>query len=504
MSALPGLLCAQSVFHPDIIGLAEGKGLFPFGVASGDPRQEQVVLWTKVLPDDIGTRVEVSWEIALDTGLNTVVGSGIVVTDSSSAFTVHVTATGLDAGTAYFYRFGSGGEYSAVGRTRTAPKDPESLRFAVASCANLPAGYFNGYALIAQQEDIDAVIHLGDYIYEYGNRRAVVTGHIPPHDIVTLNDYRSRYAQYRLDPALMEAHRLHPFIVIWDDHETANNCYVEGAQNHSPAQCDWRDRMAVARRAYFEWMPVEDPQRQSIIRSFGYGGLADLFMIDGRLEGRTPPVDDFNDPSRFDTSRTMLGHEQTRWLTDGLRHSRARWKVIGNPVMFSVMDFGKMAKGQQRNMDGWDGYPANRDRIFDTLDAHGIRDVLVLTGDIHTAWGIELTRDPNDREVYHRRSGRGVAGAEFVTPSITSKNLDEMKGKLVARLAVGFLKSRRRNPHLRYVNLMDHGFMVLTLTGDRACSEWVFTRTVKERTLKTRRGRAMHIMHGGSRLRRGR
>jgi len=498
----PASLFGQAMFHSGIMELVDDRGAFPFGVASGDPRQEQVVIWTNVLPKNVAERVEVRWEMARDTQMTDLAASGTFWTDSSSAFTVHVTATGLKEGSTYFYRFSALGSTSPIGRTRTAHRNPEKLRFAVASCANLPAGFFNGYALIAQQRDIDAVVHLGDYIYEYGSRGEVLRSHIPPNEIIGLSDYRSRYAQYRLDTDLMEAHRLHPFIVIWDDHENANNSHRNGADNHQPNEGDWELRKAVSKKAYFEWMPVENPESQSIVRSFNYGGLADLFMLEGRLE-RSDPLPNFQHPSLNDTSRTMLGHAQTDWLTEGLKASKAKWRIIGNNVMFAAMDFGKFAKDRQRNMDGWDGYPANRNRIFDTLEVHGIKDNIIITGDIHTAWGMELTRDPYDRDVYHRRKHKGVFGAEFVAHSISSKNLDEMRGKLVARIGATYTRSAKRNPHLRFVNLMDHGYMLLELSSEKATSTWVFSKTLKKPTLRTKRPVRWHIMHGGDRLKRG-
>ncbi len=492
----------QSVYHSGITERIGEKGLFPFSVASGDPRQEQVTLWTKVLPRDLSAKVEVSWQMALDSTFTDVAAQGIAVTDSASAFSVNVLATGLVQGLTYYYRFLADGQQSPVGRTRTAPANPEHVRFAVVSCANLPAGYFNGYGLIAKRNYIDAVIHLGDYIYEYGSRKTGMVEHIPPHEIVSITDYRSRYAQYRLDPYLMEAHRLHPFIVIWDDHENANNSHRDGADNHQPDEGDWEVRKAVSKKAYFEWMPVEYPERQSIVRSFNFGGMVDLFMLDGRLH-RDPPVEDYTSPLRYDSTRSKLGEEQTRWLTTGLRDSKARWKVIGNNVMFSAVDFGKFAKERRWNMDQWDGYPANRNRIFDTLETHGIRDLLVLTGDIHTAWGMELARNPHDRDVYRPGSGKGVIGAEFVVQSVSSFNLDEIRGKFVATLAASFIKARHRNPHIRYANMKDHGYMLIELSKDRASATWVYSKSLRERTLKTRKGRSLHMLHGGTRLRQG-
>lgn len=492
----------QSIFHQEILAQLELGDYFPFGVASGDPRQDRVVLWTKVMPTNAVSSLEVDWVLARDTHLTDIVRFGTMRTDAASAFTVHISASGLSAGTTYFYRFTSDGHHSPIGRTRTAPDNPEKLRLAVATCANYPAGFFNGYQLIASAQNIDAVIHLGDYIYEYGARSGQLRDHIPPHEILTLSDYRSRYAQYRLDPALQEVHRLHPFITIWDDHEFANNSFKDGAQNHQPNEGDWEVRKATARQVYFEWLPVENPEQQSIVRSFQFGGLAELFMLDGRTE-RTVPMDDFNHPSLHDTSRTMLGHAQTDWLTNGLQTSKAKWKILGNNVMFSMIDLGKFAKERQRNMDAWDGYPANRSRILDTLDRHSIRDLIVLTGDIHTSWAIELTRNPMDSNVYDRKSGRGVIGAELVAPSISSKNLDEMSGKMVAKFAASYIKARKRNPHLRYANLMDHGFIILELTPQKASAKWIYTQTLKKPTMKTKPEKNWHFEHGGNKLFRG-
>lgn len=493
---------AQSPFHAGIDELVSSRGAFPFGVASGDPRQDRVVIWTKLMPQAMSASVEVVWQMALDSTFSQVVREGTAVTDSSRAFTVNVTVTGLASGTIYYYRFSALGGQSVFGRTRTASERPERVRFAVVSCVNLPAGHFNAFGLIARDNDLDAVIHLGDYIYEYGAREVTERVHIPSHEIISVKDYRSRYAQYRLDPDLMEAHRMHPFIVIWDDHENANNSYRDGADNHSAGEGSWEDRKAASKKAYFEWMPIDGPENQSIVRDFHFGDMADLFMIDGRLF-RDPPVTDYNDTERYSTSRSKLGEEQTQWLVDGLVRSQARWRVIGNNVMFSPMDFGKFAKDRRWNMDQWDGYPANRDRIVDALESGGRRNAIVITGDIHTAWAMELSRDPHDSAIYDRRNGKGVIGAEFVTPSVSSKNLDELRGRLVAKVAASYTKARKRNPHLRYANLMDHGYMLLDLTAERAAAKWVYCRTLKKRSLATRPSKAWHLRHGDVRLHRG-
>lgn len=500
--AYAGVLHAQQ-FDPKIYPLFETENRFPFGVASGDPRPDRVLLWTKFVPNDLGDTVRLQWEIATDTLLTNVVAQGVVATDSSSAFTAMVEPSELAPGTTYFYRFRSVDreDESPIGRTRTAPEDPSSLRFAVVSCSIHNERYFNGYALIAHRSDIDAVIHLGDYIYEQVGKQDIDRRHIPAHDIVSLRDYRSRYAQYRLDPDLAELHRLHPMIAIWDDHEFANDAYREGAKQHRKDQGDWETRKAIAKKVWFEWLPTMTHREQTIVRDFSYGKLADLFMIDGRLQ-RDTLISDFNDPAMIDPERTKLGAEQTAALTSWLRDSEAQWKVIGNNVMFVATNLSRFAKDRQWNTDAWDGFPANRAQIFDTLKTHDINNVVILTGDVHMAWAFELVEHPHDRKKYRRRRGRQIHGAEFVVQSVTSSNVDEYTGRFFGKLANKFLASRRRNPHLRYVNALDHGYMLLELNREAATATWVFTKNPYKRNLKTKKERSRSLHYNGRLLRR--
>ncbi len=496
-----GLLHAQQ-FDPDIYPLLENENHFPFGVASGDPRPDRVLLWTKFVPNAIGETVRLQWEIATDTLLTNIVAQGLVATDSSSAFTAMVEPSELAPGTTYFYRFRSVDreDESPIGRTRTAPENPETLRFAVVSCSEYNERYYNGYALIAQRNDLDAVIHLGDYIYEGAGKQQGERKHIPPREIVSLRDYRSRYAQYRLDPDLAELHRLHPVIAIWDDHEFANDSHREGAQQHRKNQGDWEVRKNIARQAWFEWLPTMTYREETIVRSFNYGGLADLFMIDGRLQ-RDAPVESYNDTTVLDPERTKLGVTQTAQLTTWLRDSQAQWQIIGNNVMFASVDLGRFAKDRRWNMDAWDGFPANRDQIFDTLEVHNIKNVVVLTGDIHMAWALELAREPHNKKSYSRRTGAGTYGAEFVVQSVTSRNIDEYTNRFFARLANQYMRSRRRNPHLRFVNTNDHGYMLLELNSEAATATWVFTKNPYKRNLKTKKERSRSLHHNGRLLR---
>lgn len=489
----------QSIFHPDIMQLARATGsMFPFGVASGDPEANSMVLWTKILPASLADTVKVHWVIATDTTLKNKVGGGALIADSASAFTVQINQQGLQPSTTYFYCFYTASDSSSIGRTRTASENGENLRFAVASCANYQMGYFNAYGHIAKRNDIDAIIFLGDYIYEYGTRKTALRPHIPNREILTLVDYRSRYAQNRLDSNLLEAHRLHPFITIWDDHEFANNTYAGGAQNHQGDENDWEKRKAIGQKAFFEWIPIRrQPGINKLYRELRYGSMAEFFMIDGRVEGRNIPLDNFNDSLRFDTARTMLGATQRNWLLDGIANSDAHWRVLVNDVMFAPMDLGKIAGDRRYNMDAWDGYEGDRGRILDIVEQDTVRNLVVITGDIHTSWGIDIVRNPMDRNAYNQKTGKGVVGIEFVTPSVSSPNLDEMRGKLVAKLAVPYLKGLKNNRHLHFLNTMDHGYTLLELTEEEAKCTWIFMRTVKKPSLKTKPFRSLAFPYNG-------
>ncbi|HLP50486.1 MAG TPA: alkaline phosphatase D family protein [Chitinophagales bacterium] len=480
------VLCAQSQFDSLLTPLLDpAMKPFYFGVASGDPHQTTVIIWTKVWNEN-GKPVKVKWQVATDTTMQHIVAEDEVTSTAGSAYTVKVNVKGLQAGTIYFYRFSTGGVYSPIGRTKTAPEgDAESLRFAVVSCNNYIGGYFNAYRLIANRNDIDAVIHLGDYIYEYGasakKKKSVVRVHIPGHEIITLQDYRSRYAQYRLDKDMQEVHRLHPFITEWDDHEFANNTYKEGAGNHQlDKDGDWEERKGIARKVYFEWLPITDNDKSSIIRKMNYGGLAEVFMLDGRVEGRCKQLDSPQDTLLSCETRTMLGKEQSDWLTEGMKTSTARWKVMANQVVFSEMDAHQLTKKYAINADAWDGYPVERKAILDSFYHYNIKNIIVITGDIHLSWGFDLVQNPKNKERYNRQTGKGVIGAELVTPSISSNGLGERFPRGLCNMIGSIIKRKATNPHLRFQNLVDHGYVLLDLNKDRAQATWNFCKTVKK------------------------
>jgi len=270
--------------------------VFRHGVASGDPQLHRVMLWTRVTPRSAEQKVAVRVVVAKDPRMKQVVRRMTGLATPYSDFTVKLDAFGLQPDETYYYQFQALGEASPVGRTRTLPRETDRVRLGIASCSNWPAGFFGAYALLAQQSDLNAIVHLGDYIYEYGNGTygdGTAINRIPEPNMetVTLNDYRTRYAQYRRDYQLQEAHRLHPWILVWDDHEVANDAFKDGAENHQTDEGDWLLRKAAALRAYFEWLPIRDTfgwrEREGrIFRRFRFGDLVQLDMLDTRLCGR--------------------------------------------------------------------------------------------------------------------------------------------------------------------------------------------------------------------------
>lgn len=447
---------------------------FYYSVASGDPLQNAVILWTKVSPEDSLPSIEVSWQIAEDASFSKVVMEGNKSTGPDDGYTVKVDANRLQPGTRYFYRFEYEGKYSPTGRTMTATADgAESLRFGVVSCSNYEFGPFNPYGAMAEREDLNAILHLGDYIYEYGARGYgdTTTGrfHEPPYEILSLSDYRTRYAQYRLDKDLRDVHQAHPFITIWDDHEIANDAYKDGAQNHQADQeGSYMTRREIAEKVYYEWLPVRESEH--LYRSFDFGDMAELIVLDERLAGRTAPVDSVTDPTINDDSRAMLGQLQHDWFNGKLRDSKAQWKIIGNQVIFSYLDWGW--PGFSINLDSWDGYPRERTEIINNIRENNIENVVFVTGDTHTAWALEVTEDPfND----YRKNG-GVA-VEFGATSINSGNSNERRGNTdeIVLAHEKSLLNGPKNPHLRYTNMRDHGYMELVLSNDRALARWFYT-----------------------------
>ena len=502
VTALAGLSGTEAV------GAATANSFFQHGVASGDPMPDRVVLWTRVTPtpDSVpgsgkGPRVIVKWEVSRDRRFRRVESSGRLATGKALDHTVKIDATGLAPDTRYFYRFTVGRHISPIGRTRTAPAlnaTPDNLRLGVVSCANLQAGYFSAYRHLAQRDDLHAILHLGDYLYEYGpgeygygQAEQDIRPHAPAHEMVSLADYRQRHAQYKRDPDLQALHAKYPFIVTWDDHEVTNDQFKDGAENHQSTEGDYLGRRTRAHRAYDEWMPVRlgDTAKvgdgTQLFRELTFGKLAQLNMLDLRtyrdaqVTTPTPTPVPAVSAEVSDSERTITGRAQLDWLTGSLRRARPQWKIVGNPVMIAPVSFAQVPTelvdpindvtgllprdGAPYNVDQWDGYTDDRRELFTAIRDRRLRDVVFLTGDIHSAWVCDL---PYDVATYPISESAGV---EFVCTSVTSNNLKDITGSPARTTSLAVEATiQANNRHVKYLNFDDHGFSVFDLTPARA------------------------------------
>lgn len=501
---------------------------FTHGVACGDPTQSGLVIWTRAV-SPAGEAVVLHWQVALDPEFRCVVAQGQCHTGAARDFTAKVEVEGLRPGYGYFYRFRSADAVSVIGQGRTLPaKGVEAARFAVVSCSHYGFGYFNAYRAIAErQEPIDAVIHLGDYIYEYGvegygGPTSVELGrqHQPAHEIVTLSDYRQRFAQYRSDPDLQALHARAAFITVWDDHETANNSWMGGASVHDPeTEGPWEARRDAALQAYFEWLPMRDPKpgqpAHVLNRTYDYGDLLSLMVIETRLTGRmkalsatrdmirdkagNPDVARFEAEVLNEPSRTMMGVQQEAWLEEELAGSRQRgigWQMLANQTVLARMrapDFlsilpedikseAMSRAGSRRwlestrlglpiNFDAWDGYPAARLRLYDSVKRTKAR-LAVLTGDTHMFWGNRL-HDPRDES---------PVGVEFGVGSITSPGGYEGISPDPRIFGIASKALSDKNPDVRFAHVHEHGFLIVTVRRDVIETDYVRVPTVLERT----------------------
>jgi len=488
---------------------------FTHGVASGDPLADRVMLWTRILPGDGVTRaVNCRWEVARDATFEAIVAEGVATAIPERDYTVKVDAIGLKPDSRFCYRFVAEGVTSAVGCTRTLPAGAVGeFKMAVASCSNYPQGFFHAFRDIAEA-DLDVVLHLGDYLYEYPVGEYVnpiaeeQLGRKvePAHEILVLEDYRMRYGLYRTDPDLQAAHAAHPWITVWDDHEMMNDTWRAGAENHNEGEGDFFQRIHAARQAYHEWMPIRtgpEGDQGVIYRAFQIGGLADLIMLDTRLVGRDQQLnygrdiepaggleafikDHLNAPDR-----QLLGAQQEAWLEAALQRSKARgatWQVLGQQVlmgklnlpvipedMLAGLTLSKYARprveqaqrlapyGVPSNLDAWDGYPAARERLFAMLTAHATNPIS-LAGDTHNGWAFNLTNAQGE-----------AVGVEWGTPGISSPGLEtylplppeEMRALLMAA-----------SPELMAADTSQRGWTHVTLTPEAATAQWRFVSSV--------------------------
>lgn len=499
--------------NPLVTGAEQASGAFRHGVASGDPLQDRVILWTRVTVAAPGV-LSVRWEVALDQNFGVLLAQGNASTGPEQDYTVKVDASGLQPGSTYYYRFVLGSERSNVGRTRTLPSgNVQRVRFGVFSCANFPAGYFNAYAHAARRDDIDFALHLGDYIYEFGRLGyasqlaiAIDRESDPQHEILTLADYRRRHAQYKSDPDLRALHATLPVIAVWDDHDLADNTWREGAVNHDEAgEGSFAARRAAAVQAYHEWLPIRVPDPLNplkVYRGFDFGNLAALHVLDTRVIGRDRQhtLQQFLDGESQGVDRQLLGVEQSAWLTDRLTRSQATWQVLGQQVLMARMliplsvaaafsletlaefllaqatpesarsDEQRALVTQQRvpyNLDAWDGYPAARESVL-AISRTLNRNLVSLAGDTHNAWASDLTTAAGER-----------AGVEFATASVSSPGFERFF-PLISNTVLedAFPKMV---PDLRYAETSKRGYLVLTLTPAEARGDWVQVSTVLSR-----------------------
>ncbi|EGQ8523889.1 TPA: alkaline phosphatase D family protein [Vibrio parahaemolyticus] len=502
---------------------------FEHGVASGDPTQTQVIIWTRVTT--AASYVDVSWQVASDMEFSNVVQSGVFTTDTGRDFTVKVDVQNLNANSQYYYRFIVGEMMSEVGQTQTLPEDGvEKASMAVVSCANYPAGYFHVYREILNQHEqspFDVVLHLGDYIYEYGaggyaSEDAAALGREPSKgaECITLDDYRKRYAQYRQDADLQALHAKLPMIAVWDDHELANDTWKNGAENHQDDEGSFIDRRAAAAAAWTEWLPVRENtfSNMLIYRQFSFGSLVNLMMLDTRLVGRDKPLDYFSLSAPTmeaigglvvqsrSADRELLGTEQLAWLMNEFNTHDAKWNVLGQQVLMSRMElpssvmtamFQLFTSTEEKkteallavntaitgyladpsadpislpyNLDAWDGYYVEREKVYQLAKASS-GNFVCLAGDTHNAWASEL-KDVSNNPI----------GVEFATSSVSSPGLEEY----LALDPVAIAQMEYTLPHLvselQWADIKQRGFMRVTFTADAAQSTWYLVSTIKDK-----------------------
>ena len=512
-----------------------GNPGFHEGVASFDPSQNGIILWTRYTPAANEVDPVVILDVATDNGFSSVVASETVTVDSNSDFTVYVDVAGLQSNTTYYYRFRSevANITSVTGQTKTLPANGEAtqVKMAVVSCSNYQAGYFNVYGAIAAS-DADVVVHMGDYIYEYaaggyGSVDGVDRDHLPDAECIELDDYRTRYRQYRSDEQLQEVHRLKPFICVWDDHEIANDAYATGAENHQEDEGDFEERKANALQAWHEYLPARVTENSKIYRSFDFGGLAHLMMLDTRIVGRDQQLDYgnyFDAMGNLDAAalaadwlnpdRTILGTEQKTWLMNEIATSTATWQVLGSQVLMGKIQLpaelltpiAQLAAGNTSddvlaqytllvtelstiklrilagdptvtaierarvetvlpyNLDAWDGYPVEREAIF--ASAAG-KNLVTFAGDTHNAWHTNLTD-----------AGANKVGVEFATASVSSPGLEGLFGDDPTVIAGLEQSNVLLIDDLQYVDAAQRGYMMATFTGSEAKAEYNYISTL--------------------------
>ncbi len=552
VSLLPSLL--SSCKDDEVLDYKpDGESGFFEGVASFDPAQDRVVLWTRyTLAQNGNTNPVILLDVATDKDFKEVVASESVAVDVNSDYTVNVDVSNLKSNTKYYYRFRDQqtGAASVIGETKTLPAAGEvnEVKMAVVSCANFQSGLFNVYGAVAESE-ADVVVHLGDYIYEYGRggygTSALTTSlgreHEPEGEIITIEDYRGRYRQYRRDEQLQKAHQLKPFICVWDDHEITNDAYKDGAQNHQPDEGDYNTRKLNALQVWHEYLPARTADKTKIYRSFNVAGIVHLMMLDTRIIGREKQLEytDYLTPSGLNSAafladwqnpqRTILGEEQRNWLLTEISGSQAKWQVLGSQVLMGkifipaelLLFTAQLAAGNASpellagynrlvtelvtikarlmqgdasvsdaerarvetvlpyNLDAWDGYPVEREVVFAAAAAAG-KDLVALAGDTHNAWSSKLST-----------AGGNQIGTEFATASVSSPGLEAIFGnkpEVVKGIEQAF---QLLVEDLNYLNASERGYLLTTFSGNEAKAEWRFIQTLEVKNTTTTTGKTV-------------
>ena len=512
---------------------------FLHGVASFDPAQDQIILWSRYTP--LANEVN-NPEIMLDVALSEDFSKGIVASekvalDPDNDNTIIVDVENLKPNTIYFYRFRNEktGVTSVIGQTKTLPIKGQlsNVKMAVVSCANYQVGYFNVYGAVAKS-DVDVVVHMGDYIYEYGvgdygtteDTKRLNREHLPAGEILKIEDYRQRYQQYRSDPQLQEAHRQKPFICVWDDHEICNDAYKEGAQNHQEEEGDFQNRKAIALQVWHEYLPARVEENSKIYRTFDFGGIVNLLMLDTRIIGRDKQISyaNFMDENGFDVdkfvaawtdeSRSMLGEEQKNWLVDQVNKSEASWNVLGSQVLMGkyqipaelltiIAEFIKGGNSEELlnayqelltdlvniktrmlksdpslteeeiarvenvlpyNLDAWDGYPVERAELLARING---KKIISIAGDTHNAWYAKLTDSEGNK-----------VGAEFAAPGVSSPGLESLFGTDPKVIGEFEQANQLLINDLNYVDASRRGFLEVTFSVEEAKADWKFVKTL--------------------------
>lgn len=452
------------------------RAVFPQSVASGDPGKHDIVIWTRVQPRDTTVIPILNWELSTDDDFKVVVQTGEIKALADDNFTVKVLVDNLEAGQTYFYRFIHEGVQSPIGRTKTLAEKAESIRLAIVNCSKYEGGYFNAYDAITKMDNIDAVVHLGDYIYENPSvfpksyqKAFEQTGrkHLPEHEILTLSDYRVRFQQYREDTMLQKLHELFPMINIWDDHETANDSWIGGAQGHQVEEGSWEERKKNALKAYFEWIPIRTSKEEPIYRNFEFGGLVNLMMLDTRLCCRTRPARNAAQLDSIAGESTLIGRTQMDWIKSSVETTKAKWNLFGNQVLVSRRYAGP--ESSYISFDQWTGYPKDRRIFLDYIRENKDKNFLITTGNVHSAYHF-LIKDGHDE-----KDGQLIVH-EFAPGSVSSTNADEKGTAEEVRAEQKDLIAQ--NPHMPWLDITEHGFIVISFTPEKAVVDYFQVSTL--------------------------